>query len=297
MAEASFWYESNGEQKGPIPAAQLKQMATAGQLKPTDMIWREGQPDWVAAGTVKGLFPEGTPGVVPPPPPPTSQPERSTAQGMYGPAPDLRQATAAAKEASQQAVGAAKLLLNDPMGGIAEAYNSLGPGKALPVGIVFILVLLVSHLIVSAIGSHTSIIPRPPSFEFETYFWGFIGLVLFVGTLLGVCILIRINTNPELSYSADVFLVGTSILPLGLGVLLTGLLNAILKEGFFVYIIDASLMLFAETLMVFFLFSGLTKIHKVTERAATLFVPLMLIAGFAIARMLWYMVVKAKFGL
>jgi hypothetical protein len=297
MPEASFWYESNGEQKGPVPAAQLKQMAMAGELKPTDMIWREGQPDWVAAGTVKGLFPEGTPGVAPPPPPPSSQPERSTTQGMYGPAPDLRQATAAAKEASQQAMGAAKLLLNDPIGGIAEAYNSLGPSKALPVGIVFIVVLFVSHLLISLIGSHASYIPSTSSFQFEMFFWGFMGLVLFVGALLGVCTLIRMKTNPETSFSADVFLVGTSILPLGLGILVVGVLNAILKEGMFREIIDGSIMIFAETLMVFFLFSGLTKIHKVTERAATLFVPLMLIAGVAIAQLLWYMVVKAKFGL
>src|SRR4051794_22211267 len=138
MAEASFWYESNGEQKGPITAAQLKGLAVSGELRPTDMIWKEGAPDWMTAGSVKGLFPEGTPGLAPPPPASAPLQARSTSQGMYGPAPDLRQATAAAKQASQEAVGAVKILFTDPIGGIAEAYDSLGPKKALPVGIVFL---------------------------------------------------------------------------------------------------------------------------------------------------------------
>jgi GYF domain 2 len=54
MAE---WHYSRGnEQHGPVSSAQLKQMAAGGQLQPTDLIWKDGMPGWVAAGKIKGLF-------------------------------------------------------------------------------------------------------------------------------------------------------------------------------------------------------------------------------------------------
>jgi GYF domain 2/Domain of unknown function (DUF4234) len=55
---ASEWFYTVNGQQSPNPAsdAQLKQMATAGQLQPADMIWKEGMPNWVAASTLKGLF-------------------------------------------------------------------------------------------------------------------------------------------------------------------------------------------------------------------------------------------------
>ena len=288
MAEANFWYESNGEQKGPVPASELKQMAASGQLRPTDMIWREGQPDWVAAGSVKGLFPTAAPGS---PPPPSS--DRPFTQGMYGPAPDLRQATAAAKEASQQAVGAAKLLLNDPIGGIAKAYESLGPTRALPVGIVFLAVLFVIHLLAQIFGAMNldSLTGGRNSggFNFKNYLWSLVAVLLFVATLIGVCTLVRIKSNPKLAFSADIFLVGTSLLPLGLSILAFGLFNSILRPNIFLVLVDMSVLIFGFTLTVFLLFSGVTKIHQVTERAATIWVPLMLVAGVNIMSLWFYM--------
>src|SRR5437660_24082 len=49
-------YMSGGQQRGPVQAAQLKVMATSGQLQPTDMVWKEGLPQWIPASSVKGLF-------------------------------------------------------------------------------------------------------------------------------------------------------------------------------------------------------------------------------------------------
>jgi hypothetical protein len=54
MAE---WHYSRGnEQHGPVSSAQLKQLAASGQLLPTDLIWKDGMPGWLAAGKIKGLF-------------------------------------------------------------------------------------------------------------------------------------------------------------------------------------------------------------------------------------------------
>lgn len=54
------WYYAHGDrQAGPVPPAELKQLADGGELLPDDLVWREGMEQWVAARNVKGLF-EGT---------------------------------------------------------------------------------------------------------------------------------------------------------------------------------------------------------------------------------------------
>jgi hypothetical protein len=55
---ASEWfYTQNGQQApAPVSSSQLAQMAAAGQLQPTDMVWKEGMPNWAPASSIKGLF-------------------------------------------------------------------------------------------------------------------------------------------------------------------------------------------------------------------------------------------------
>ena len=58
---ASQWYYLvNNEQQGPVSSAELKQMATAGQIQPDTLIWKEGLDDWVSAQRIKGLFDAAT---------------------------------------------------------------------------------------------------------------------------------------------------------------------------------------------------------------------------------------------
>jgi hypothetical protein len=67
-----WYYQQNGQKHGPISGASLKQLAAAGKLQPTDLIWKEGMAKWVSARSVKGLFPAAPAPVatVAPPPPP-----------------------------------------------------------------------------------------------------------------------------------------------------------------------------------------------------------------------------------
>jgi hypothetical protein len=71
MADTQEWHYSQGDQKyGPIPTAELKEMASSGDLSPADLIWKEGWPQWKQANSVKGLFSAGSTGTAPPVPPP-----------------------------------------------------------------------------------------------------------------------------------------------------------------------------------------------------------------------------------
>jgi hypothetical protein len=61
---------------GPVSPAELKKLAANGQLLPTDMVWKDGLSEWVAAKNLKGLF--VTPTIATPPPPPPPSPASSS---------------------------------------------------------------------------------------------------------------------------------------------------------------------------------------------------------------------------
>src|SRR4051812_34375097 len=53
---AQDWYLMvSGQQVGPVTGQQMRDMASSGQLQPTDTVWKEGMPNWVPASSVKGL--------------------------------------------------------------------------------------------------------------------------------------------------------------------------------------------------------------------------------------------------
>ena len=57
------WFCKIGEKKyGPLNDKQLKTIVAKGQLKPEHLVRHGSEGPWVAAGRVKGLFPEGAAG-------------------------------------------------------------------------------------------------------------------------------------------------------------------------------------------------------------------------------------------
>ena len=50
-----YFYARGEEQFGPVSGGQLKALATSGELEPTDLVWKEGMPDWVEARRIKGV--------------------------------------------------------------------------------------------------------------------------------------------------------------------------------------------------------------------------------------------------
>jgi TM2 domain-containing membrane protein YozV len=51
-----WYYSVGGDRQGPVAAAELKKLADAGTLKPTDLVWKDGMADWSPAKSIKGLF-------------------------------------------------------------------------------------------------------------------------------------------------------------------------------------------------------------------------------------------------
>ena len=56
-----WYYTRNGKQRGPVSPQELRDMVVQGTLVATDMIWKDGQADWIAASSAVSLFPVRTP--------------------------------------------------------------------------------------------------------------------------------------------------------------------------------------------------------------------------------------------
>ena len=57
QAETLWHYAQKNNSFGPVPFSDLLRLALAGQLQPSDLIWTEGMPEWIAASTAApGLF-------------------------------------------------------------------------------------------------------------------------------------------------------------------------------------------------------------------------------------------------
>ena len=81
-AVENWHYSIGGNQNGPVSFEELKRLAAADQLGPSDLIWREGDSDWQLASAVDGLLPDKpkTSKAEPPPLSPASaQPASPTA--------------------------------------------------------------------------------------------------------------------------------------------------------------------------------------------------------------------------
>ena len=52
------WFYSVGDSRqGPVTEDELRRLASDGTLKPSDLVWKDGMPDWVEARTIDALFP------------------------------------------------------------------------------------------------------------------------------------------------------------------------------------------------------------------------------------------------
>lgn len=65
MSNRSWFYASNGQQQGPFPEAQLRDLITRGAVNADTLVWTEGMSGWQRAGEIPGLMPAGGPQQVP----------------------------------------------------------------------------------------------------------------------------------------------------------------------------------------------------------------------------------------
>jgi hypothetical protein len=55
MSNRNWFYASEGQQKGPFPEAQLRDLIARGMVRPDTLVWTEGMSGWQKAGEIPGL--------------------------------------------------------------------------------------------------------------------------------------------------------------------------------------------------------------------------------------------------
>lgn len=55
----NWFYESNGEQKGPVTDDELDSLVAQGVVLPTTLVWRDGLPNWTPLSQVRAAAPAG----------------------------------------------------------------------------------------------------------------------------------------------------------------------------------------------------------------------------------------------
>ena len=59
-----YFAYSGGRQVGPMPFAELDDMAARGAVLPTDLVWESGTPEWVPASSLLSFVPKAPPPAV-----------------------------------------------------------------------------------------------------------------------------------------------------------------------------------------------------------------------------------------
>lgn len=137
---ADIWYYTRGgKQMDPVSMAELRQLAAQGYLKPNDMVWREGMPQWILASAADGIFDE-----------PAHVPNYQVQRGWNG-APAAMPVAAPSRPAAQTA-GASGRRYSDTIPSSAARYApQKGMSTGAKVGIVLGVVLLLAGLGVAAV--------------------------------------------------------------------------------------------------------------------------------------------------
>jgi hypothetical protein len=65
MSERSWFYAANGQQQGPFPEAQFRDLVTRGTIRADTLVWTEGMSGWQRAGDVPGLASGSAPSTIP----------------------------------------------------------------------------------------------------------------------------------------------------------------------------------------------------------------------------------------
>jgi hypothetical protein len=190
------------------------------------------------------------------------------------------------KAASSDAFGAFKTFASDPVGGLSPAYDKLGAGKAMAVGITFgaVFALCIALALYRTLGQ----------FLFHG-FGGFLKILLiavvpFVALMLS-SLGVRTIFRGEGEIGTDSYIAGASLLPFGIVAIIMALLGSSLNSNVIYF-----LGLLSISLTILMLLAGLTRIYKISERMATIAIPLMLIVTGWLSRLIYEQMAKSGMG-
>ncbi len=198
--------------------------------------------------------------------------------------------TSTVKANAMGAFAAFKSFAGNPVGGLAPTCEALGEAKARSVGMTFGVVTLLCFLV-----GGIAMQPWPLKDMFDIIgFGGFMKCVLFgampfLSVMVG-SLAVRKVFGGQGSSGADAFIAGASLLPAAFAMLLGSFL------GVGNYEVIAILYTFAACLAVMMLFAGYTRIARLTDRAGSLAVPIVVLLSAWLSKIVLTSIMSGSFG-
>lgn len=182
---------------------------------------------------------------------------------------------------SKEALAAFKIVAGNPVGGLAAAHESLGEAKSMRVGVAFGVVSMACFLL----GGYLLLPPFMKEDLFELLGFGGVMKCLLFGVVPFACVAIgsaavRKALGGRGSLAGDCFVAGAALLPISTCMLASGILGI----GNFEAI--GALAVLAGCTAILMLFAGYTRISALTERAATIAVPVVVMLSAWLAKVI-----------
>jgi hypothetical protein len=179
------------------------------------------------------------------------------------------------KASSRDAAGALRSFGVDPVGGLAPAFSRLGPERAGAAGVALCVAFALAGALGIALGARRWLGAWGEFVSIDgagLFFKALLGLIVIPAALTAVGLAVRkVLGKPASGLAGDAFTAGAALVPMGLAMLLGGVLGAGNVE------IALLLYLFALSYLVLLLYSGLTGVGGLSPRAAAPAVPVMLV--------------------
>jgi spore maturation protein SpmA len=199
------------------------------------------------------------------------------------------QTAASVKAAYGSALGALKTLAADPVGRLPAVYESLGEAKAKQVGLAFGLLSFACFLL----GGYWLFPFKDGLFEFlgakGVFKCLFFAVVPFLCTTVGL-LAGRKVAGSRGGLGGDCLVSGAALLPASLAMLVDGLL------GYENYASMLAISVFAACAGILMLQAGATRIAGMSERAATVVIPLVVMLAMWLGKLTAGSILSGGFG-
>lgn len=213
-----------------------------------------------------------------------AQPAATGGSGPSAAAAQRAKIEAQLKAGSQDAIAAVKMLLTDPVGGLAKSFASFDAARAQIVGAIFggvfalaatiaasMMTSLIMGMAAGMMGGGLGMMGGggfgtgvPFSVYIRVFF---LDVIQFVGLVVG-CLVTRMIFKSAGSLASDIYVSGACLLPAGLGILAGALLGNIS------FVLFGLAVLFGGCYCLLMLYSGCLNIGKLSEAKASLSVPI-----------------------
>jgi hypothetical protein len=194
------------------------------------------------------------------------------------------------KSAFGSAFGALKGLASDPVGRLPASYEALGDAQARRIGLAYGAISLACFLL----GGYLLLPFKEGLFDFLG-FGGVLkcllfGALPFASTALGSFAVRRALGGRGGGTGGDLFIAGVAVLPVSLAMVASGLL------GFENYTAITVISVFAGCTGTLILYSGYSRLSKLSERAATIAVPVVVVLALWLGKTVASSVLQGSFG-